>query len=136
MSKQKKIDLLKKCKKVISALGSQEDINLFDEIFSFFKKVFDEETFRQICSDKETDISEHSGISQAILENKSNLCQYWRNIDNEAKNKLELLDLNILRYLINEKYNEYTKSKKVLVEEIDFIVREKLNDISFDKMIK
>ena len=135
MSKQKKFDLLKKCRKAIVALGSQEDVKLFDEIFSFFKKVFDEETFHQICSENETDISEY-GINQGILENKSNLCQYWRNLDKDAKNKLEILDLNILRYFLNEKYCEYTKGKKVLVEEIDLIVREKLNTASLDKMVK
>ena len=136
MSKNNIIDLLKKYKKIAGILSLDEDIALFNESISLINKIFnDEEIFYTMISDENIDFSKYN-INQEIIKHKDDISSYWKYISNDEKSKLRTLDLNIIRYILNKNNCGFTKNRKIIIEEIDYFSREKINSISLEFMVK
>jgi hypothetical protein len=128
-------DALNSLNSLLKSMNLSEDEHSFDEIISFVNTALnDEEVFHTITTNDETDLSKYN-INQEIIKNKMDIPAYWRKLDMDGKKKLKVLELNILRYLLNKKNCDYLKGKKKIIQEIDYFVREKVNSDSYEQIV-
>jgi len=149
VNKNNIIHFLEKYKKICHILNLSDDECLFDEIISFIEtnkisleqkqhrsKIGNENDFYIITSNSDINISDHNlKINQEILNNKTDIFNYWINLDANSKEKFNVFELNLIMFLLTKKNNNYLKKeKKKIIMDIDMTVRNKRTSNSYNNI--
>ncbi|MDR1147593.1 MAG: hypothetical protein LBK66_03065 [Spirochaetaceae bacterium] len=123
MLKTDMIHFLEKYKKICFILNLPDDIRSFDELISFVGtndrrqdsekpniKSTNEECFYAITSVEGVDLSKYN-INYEIINNRTNMLNYWSKLNADAKEKFNVFELNLIMYFLT-KSNSYIKKKK------------------------
>jgi len=128
MEKDRAIQLLQKYQKICQVLKLEEDLNRFEEIIDFInnnvqkesilevldttpKKKSDEIIFKELIEKPEIQL-DSSRIDSRIISNKDNIADFWNSLDPEMKDNFTKFELNVMLFLISNKYNKYMKKDR------------------------
>lgn len=136
LPKDKMIEHLKLMKKVMVLLKEYYDAEYFENIILYIKKMLNDENVFNIiiASNKTADLMKYN-INQKIVNNVDNLSLFLRTLERNELKKWRLLDLNILRFLLNRNHCNYEKNKKEIIKDIEYYTRERLNSENLKQMI-
>lgn len=146
MIKNESILLLQKYQKVARLLGNEDDVKGFDEIISLCKqhgsdnakpdqdapkRKSDEIAFIEFTKSHGEHIGELS-VHPEIKANKGRMIDFWDSLEAVQKEEFTIFELNIIRFLVSEQYDNYLKKdKKRIITSVDHAVRAKKMEKSY-----
>lgn len=146
MIKKESIFILQKYQKVARLLGKEDDVKGFDEIISLCKqhesnnakptpdaakKKSDETAFNEFTQTHGERIGELS-VHPDIKANKGRIIDFWDSLEAAQKEEFTIFELNIIRFLVSEQYDNYIKKdKKRIITSVDHAVRAKKMEKSY-----
>jgi len=152
MEKDSAIKLLKKYQQISQVLKLEEDLNRFEEIIEFIndnniqkesklkmldaapKKKYNEKNFKELIENPEIDLDNYN-INAGIISNKDNITDFWNSLDVETKENFTIFELNVMLFLISNKYNKYMKKeKKIIIAFLTDVVKSKRMEESYKEI--
>jgi len=151
MEKDNAIQLLQKYQKICRVLKLENDFNRFEEIIDFIgnngqkesmlkvldtvpKKKYGEKNFEELIEKSEIQLESYI-IHSGIISNKDNIPDFWNSLDVDTKDNFTIFELNVMLFLISNKYNKYMKKdKKRIIAFLTDVVKSKRMEKSYKEI--